>query len=47
MKRTAKAHWNGTLKEGKGTLTTQSEVLEKVKYSFKHRFEARRKRNKS
>jgi lipoyl-dependent peroxiredoxin len=39
MKRTAKAHWNGTLKEGKGTLTTQSEVLEKVKYSFKHRFE--------
>ncbi len=39
MKRTAKAHWNGTLKEGNGTLTTQSEVLDKVKYSFKYRFE--------
>jgi len=39
MKRTAKAHWNGTLKEGNGTLTTQSEVLDKVKYSFTYRFE--------
>ena len=27
MKRTAKAHWNGTLKEGKGELTTQSTTL--------------------
>jgi osmotically inducible protein OsmC len=39
MKRTAKAHWTGTLKEGKGTLTTQSGVLENTKYSFKYRFE--------
>jgi lipoyl-dependent peroxiredoxin len=39
MKRTANAHWAGTLKEGKGSLTTQSEVLEKTNYSFKHRFE--------
>jgi osmotically inducible protein OsmC len=39
MKRTAKAHWSGNLKEGKGTLTTQSGVLENIKYSFKTRFE--------
>ena len=39
MKRTAKAHWSGTLKEGKGTLTTQSGILENTKYSFKYRFE--------
>ena len=38
MKRTAIAHWAGTLKEGKGSLTTQSEVLDKTNYSFKHRF---------
>lgn len=39
MKRTAKAHWKGTLKEGKGTLTTQSGVLNETNYSFKTRFE--------
>ncbi len=39
MKRTAKAHWSGTLKEGKGTLTTQSGILENTNYSFKTRFE--------
>jgi lipoyl-dependent peroxiredoxin len=39
MKRTAIAHWAGTLKEGKGSLTTQSGILEKTNYSFKHRFE--------
>lgn len=39
MKRTAKAHWSGNLKEGKGTLTTQSGILEKTNYSFKTRFE--------
>ena len=39
MKRTAKAHWAGTLKEGTGTLTTQSGILENTKYSFKYRFE--------
>ena len=38
MKRTAKAHWIGNLKEGKGTLTTQSAVLENTNYSFKTRF---------
>ncbi len=39
MKRTAKAHWTGTVKEGKGQLTTQSEILNKTNYSFKTRFE--------
>lgn len=38
MKRTAKAHWVGTIKEGKGNLTTQSEVLNQSNYSFKTRF---------
>lgn len=38
MKRTAKAHWSGNLKEGKGTLTTQSGVLDNTNYSFKTRF---------
>ncbi len=39
MIRTAKAHWEGNLKEGKGTLTTQSGVLLNTNYSFKTRFE--------
>jgi lipoyl-dependent peroxiredoxin len=38
MKRTAKAHWAGNIKEGKGELTTQSEVLNHTNYSFKTRF---------
>jgi len=38
MKRTAKAHWAGTIKEGKGNLTTASEVLNQSNYSFKTRF---------
>lgn len=38
MKRTAKAHWAGTVKEGKGELTTQSEILNKTNYSFRTRF---------
>ncbi len=39
MIRTAKAHWEGNLKEGTGTLSTQSGVLENTNYSFKTRFE--------
>ncbi|WP_395057051.1 OsmC family peroxiredoxin [Flavobacterium sp.] len=39
MIRTAKAHWEGSLKEGKGALSTQSGVLENTNYSFKTRFE--------
>lgn len=38
MKRTAKAHWSGNLKEGKGTLSTESGVLNNIDYSFKTRF---------
>lgn len=38
MKRTAKAHWNGTLQEGKGEISTQSTVLNQTQYSFKTRF---------
>src|SRR6201995_303778 len=40
MKRTAKAHWTGTLKEGKGEITSQSTTLNKTPYSFKTRFES-------
>lgn len=39
MIRTASAHWEGNLKEGKGTLSTQSGVLENANYSYKTRFE--------
>ena len=38
MKRTAHAHWNGTLTEGKGEITTQSTILNNTQYSFKTRF---------
>jgi len=39
MKRTAHAHWNGTLQEGKGEITTQSTILNNTQYSFKTRFQ--------
>jgi len=39
MRRTATAHWQGNLKEGKGTLSSQSRILDKTNYSFKTRFE--------
>ena len=38
IKRNASAHWSGTGKEGKGTITTQSGVLSKTPYSFSRRF---------
>jgi osmotically inducible protein OsmC len=38
MKRTAKAHWNGTLTEGKGEISTQSTTLNNTQFSFKTRF---------
>ena len=38
MKRTAKAHWKGTLTEGQGQITTQSTTLNNTQYSFKTRF---------
>lgn len=39
MKRKAQAEWQKNLKEGKGTITTDSKVLEKAQYSFSTRFE--------
>ena len=39
MSRYATAVWHGTGKEGSGDLTTQSTVLNKVRYSYKSRFE--------
>ncbi|HUP60920.1 MAG TPA: OsmC family protein [Thermoanaerobaculia bacterium] len=39
MKRKASAVWNGTLKEGKGTISTESGLLNDAQYSFGTRFE--------
>lgn len=39
MKRRATAVWNGSGKDGKGHLTTQSTVLNQTQYSFGSRFE--------
>ncbi len=39
MKRNASAHWEGGLKDGKGTVSTESGVLSKTQYSFGTRFE--------
>lgn len=39
MKRNATAVWNGTGKDGKGKVSTQSGVLKDSQYSFKTRFE--------
>ena len=39
MQRTASAVWTGALKDGKGSLTTQSGVLNESPYSFVARFE--------
>jgi lipoyl-dependent peroxiredoxin len=40
MQRKAQAHWEGDLKEGNGTLSTQSTVLNNTAYSFKTRFQS-------
>jgi osmotically inducible protein OsmC len=39
MQRKATAIWNGGLKDGKGTLSTESGVLKQNQYSFGTRFE--------
>ena len=39
MQRTATAQWKGGLKDGKGTVSTQSGVLSQTQYSFSTRFE--------
>ncbi|SMO68191.1 OsmC family protein [Solitalea koreensis] len=38
MKRASTANWKGSGKEGTGTLSTQSGVLNKTQYSFNSRF---------
>ncbi len=38
IKRTANAVWNGSVKEGKGKIITQSKVLNSAAYSFNSRF---------
>ncbi|HEV2182352.1 MAG TPA: OsmC family protein [Candidatus Acidoferrales bacterium] len=45
MARKATAVWNGSLKEGKGNISTESGVLSKSPYSFKTRFENERGTN--
>jgi lipoyl-dependent peroxiredoxin len=39
MKRHAQAQWQGSLKEGKGLISTDSKVLNETQYSFTTRFE--------
>ncbi|MCO5230309.1 MAG: OsmC family protein [Chitinophagales bacterium] len=39
IKHTANAVWNGSVKEGNGTISTKSKVLNQQPYSFKTRFE--------
>ncbi|MBS1745710.1 MAG: OsmC family protein [Bacteroidetes bacterium] len=39
IKHVANAVWNGSIKEGNGTITTRSKVLNQQQYSFKSRFE--------
>lgn len=39
MKRTASAVWKGGLKDGKGSISTESGVLSETQYSFSTRFE--------
>lgn len=38
MERSASAVWHGSLKEGKGTISTQSGTLKETQYSFSARF---------
>lgn len=39
MKRSASATWQGSIKEGKGIISTQSGVLKEAQYGFNTRFE--------
>ena len=40
MKRKASAVWQGSLKDGKGSVSTESGVLTQAQYSFGTRFES-------
>ena len=37
--RSASAHWQGNIKEGRGSISTQSGVLDNTQYGFNTRFE--------
>ncbi|MFO7743831.1 MAG: OsmC family peroxiredoxin [Psychroflexus sp.] len=39
MKRHATAVWKGSIKDGSGSISSQSGILDKTPYSFKSRFE--------
>lgn len=39
MQRTGSAHWSGGIKDGRGSVSTQSGVLKQTQYSFSTRFE--------
>ena len=40
MNRTGSAHWAGSIKDGKGTVSTQTKTLDNTPYSFSSRFES-------
>jgi lipoyl-dependent peroxiredoxin len=40
VKRSASAHWSGGLKDGSGTISTETGVLREAPYGFKSRFES-------
>jgi lipoyl-dependent peroxiredoxin len=39
MKKSASAHWSGGIKDGKGSISTETGVLRDAPYGFKSRFE--------
>lgn len=39
MKKSAFAHWSGGIKDGQGTISTETGVLREAPYGFKSRFE--------
>ncbi|MEO6926756.1 MAG: OsmC family protein [Rhodanobacter sp.] len=39
MKKSASAHWSGGIKDGQGTISTETGVLQDAPYGFKSRFE--------
>ena len=45
MNRVASAVWDGSLREGKGAITTESGALSNTPYSFKTRFESEKGTN--
>lgn len=39
MKKTASAHWSGSIKEGQGSISTETGTLHEAPFGFKSRFE--------